>query len=192
MTTVTAMVPTQEETERGAAGGRVAIGRRLVGLWKLAGVIFDCKRRVEGTHLPVVLGRQTSDITQRFILHPFILGQFADDGGNRATVGALHGGAPGDGLVGVGGGGRVVQAVEGTGGMDTARRRGRRGLMMLVVLFLRALCWTQGSRDVERRLGRTQLTGLEGQLVGGGRVVGRGGGRMVVVGGDRSHIQSHR
>lgn len=198
MTTVTAVVSSQEETERGAASGGVAIGRRLVGLWKLASVTFKfLEDGLQGTHLPVVLGRQTSDITQRFILHPFILGQFADDCGNRATVGALHGGAPGDGFVGVGGGGRVVQAVEGTGGMDTARRRGRRGLMMLVMLFRRALCWTQGSRDVERRLWRTQLTGLEGQLVvGGGRVVIRGSRGVIVVGGsgggDSSHIQSDR
>ena len=137
----------------------------------------------------MILGRQTSDITQRFILHPFILGQFADDCGNRATVGALHGGAPGDGFVGVGGGGRVVQAVEGTGGMDTARWCRRRGL--LILLFLRAFSWTQGSWDVERSLWRTQLTGLEGQwVVGGGRVVG-GGGRRVVVssGGDSGHIR---
>ena len=69
--------------------------------------------------------------------------------------------------------------------------------MMLVMLFRRALCWTQGSRDVERRLWRTQLTGLEGQLVvGGGRVVIRGSRGVIVVGGsgggDSSHIQSDR
>ena len=196
MTTVTAVVSSQEETERGAASGGVAIGRRLVGLWKLVSVTFKFSEDgLQGTHLPVVLGRQTSDITQRFILHPFILGQFADDCGNRATVGALHGGAPGDGFVGVGGGGRVVQAVEGTGGMDTARWCRRRGL--LILLFLRAFSWTQGSWDVERSLWRTQLTGLEGQLVvGGGRVVIRGSRGVIVVGGsgggDSSHIQSDR
>lgn len=96
-------------------------------------------------------------------------------------MGALHGGATGDGFVGLGGGGRVVQAVEGTGGMDTARWCRRRGLLML---FLRAFSWTQGCGDVERGLWRTQLTGLEGQLVvGGGRVVVGGGRRMVVGGG---------
>ena len=43
MTTVTAVVSSQEETERGAASGGVAIGRRLVGLWKLASVTFKFK-----------------------------------------------------------------------------------------------------------------------------------------------------
>lgn len=187
MTTVTAVVSTQEETERGAAGGGVAIGRRLIGLWKLATAVFQQPGLRElRTHLPVILGGQTSDITQGFVLHPFILGQFADDCGHGATVGALHGGTTGDGFVDLGGGRRVVQAVEGTGGMDTAWWRGRRGLLML---FLRALRGTQGCRDVERRLWRTQLTGLEGQwVVGGGRVVVGGGGRMVV-GGNSGHIQ---
>lgn len=41
MTTVTAVVSTQEETERGAAGGGVAIGRCFVGLWKLATVCLS-------------------------------------------------------------------------------------------------------------------------------------------------------
>lgn len=187
MTAVTAVVTTQEETERGAAGGRVAIGGCFVGLGKFSHGNSTASR-VEKLYLPVVLGGQTSNITQRFILHPFILGQFADGCRDRATVGALHGRAAADGFVGLGSGRRVVQAVEGTGGMDAARWCGRRGLL---TLSLRPFRWTQGCRDVERRLWRPQLAGVEGQMVlGGGRVVVGGGGRGGVdVGSDSSHIQ---
>lgn len=48
MTTVTAVVSTQEETERGAAGRGVAIGRCFVGLWEVSnGKSFN--GRTEGT-----------------------------------------------------------------------------------------------------------------------------------------------
>ena len=59
MAAVPAVVATQEEAKRRATGGRVAVGRRPV-----------C--------FPVVLGGQPRDGAKMLILHPFVLGQFAD------------------------------------------------------------------------------------------------------------------
>lgn len=151
------------------------------------------------THFPVVSGGQTSNRTQVFILHPLILGQLADN--TVAAGGALHGGATTDRLMNL----RVAVAQTVKRAMHTARRSGGR---VSLGTFGRA----QSRRNIERSLGRTQLTRLKGQLiqssrgetrrsgraVGGGSGIIRGSGRGMTVerdllvcssSGSSSHIQ---
>lgn len=103
------------------------------------------------------------DLTQVFGPHPLILGQLAD-----AAAAAVQGRRATDGLVR---GLSVVQAVEGA--MHTAGRGERRG-------FVRALGRTQDGGHIEGGLGRTQLAGLQRQLVEGG--VGETRGSWGIVG----------
>lgn len=133
------------------------------------------------THFPVVSGGQTSNRTQVFILHPLIFGQLADN--TVAAGGALHGGATTDRLMNLR---RVAVAQTVKRAMHTARRSGRR-------VSLRAFGRAQSRRNIERSLGRTQLTRLKGQLIQSsrgetrrsGRAVGGGGGSGIIRGSGR-------
>lgn len=114
---------------------------------------------------------RTGDLAEVFIFHPLVLGEFGD-----AAGGTVDGGATRDGVL-------LVETVERA--MDAAGRGGRRGL-------LGTLGRAQGGRDIERGLGRAQLTRGEREILltgRGGRVVGGGGGggvdgRRVAIDGD--------
>lgn len=117
------------------------------------------QRALRKSYLPVIASGRPGHLAEVFIAHPLVLGELAD-----AAGGTLDGGAATDGVL-------VLETVERA--MDATGRGRRRGL-------LGTLGGTQGGRDIERRLGRAQLTGGEREILltgRGGRVVGgRGGG----------------
>jgi hypothetical protein len=78
------VMATEEETEGGAAGRRVAARRSRV-------------------RLPVIPSWKASNLAEVLILHPLVLSQLAD----TAAVDGFQSGATGDGLVGL----SVIQAV---------------------------------------------------------------------------------
>jgi hypothetical protein len=78
------VMATEEETEGGAAGRRVAARRSRV-------------------RLPVIPSWEASNLAEVLILHPLVLSQLAD----TAAVDGFQSGATGDGLVGL----SVIQAV---------------------------------------------------------------------------------
>ena len=110
----------------------------------------------------MLTGWKTSHLTEGLVLHPLVLSDLADIAGL-----ALHGEATAEGFDGI-----LAEAVQGT---MHAARWGNRGRL------LRALGWAESSWDIERALGRTQLAGLQRELVQRSRgEMGRSGG---VVGG---------
>jgi hypothetical protein len=100
----------------------------------------------QNTHFPMLTGWKTSHLTEGLVLHPLVLGDLADIAGV-----ALHGEATAEGFDGI-----LAEAVQGT---MHAARWGNRGRL------LRALGRAESSWDIERALGRTQLAGLQRELV---------------------------
>lgn len=139
-----AVVTAEEEAKRGATGCGVAVGRRRVGLEAVSQ--SGQQDHDSKTNLPVIALWMPGNLTEIFVLHPFIHGQLGDP-----TRIGLHRRPAADGLVHVVAVVTIVAvvvvvivivavgAVQGT--MYTARRRGRGGFLMM---FRGA----QGSRNV--------------------------------------------
>jgi hypothetical protein len=103
------------------------------------------ERKAGYTHFPVITGRHSRHRAQVLGLHPLMLSGLAD-----ATELALHGGATTNGF------GVFVEAVQRT--VHAARWGDGRGL-------LRTFGGPEGRGDIQGALERTQLAGLQGQLV---------------------------
>lgn len=122
------------------------------------------REKSSGTDLPVIPSRGSGHLTQLFSLHPSILGQLAD-----SALYAIASRLTSDGC------GRIslIEAIQRS--MNTAwRSDGRR----FTWTFGRA----QSGGNVEGRLGRSQLTRLQRQLVERGSDQTGRGGRIVGVG----------
>jgi hypothetical protein len=110
----------------------------------------------------MLTGWKTGHLTEGLVLHPLVLSDLADIAGV-----AFHGEATVEGFDGI-----LAEAVQGT---MHAARWGNGGRL------LRPLSRAQSSWDIERALGRTQLAGLQRELVQRSRgETGRSGG---IVGG---------